>query len=285
VVRFLARKFREDLRAAEKIFVRKSATASFEEIAALHAALRRQGDATLLWVTLANGDRRAGEAEVCQPGLLKGYIDRFSAYEDATGSSFAWFDVCRAAHALYRGECVPERHRGGVTNRQYRISALAELESGVVTGAIPAEQRSAGFAVLQDAVVHGDYGIVTLGDVAIAETLPKGALQPGQGTIVISDPPVAPVVAAGFHLFAGVGEEEEARVHAVTRRLQGGGYDEFARQTTDRVSPILFFPDMEGFSVLNALRELAPRHVPRLAIPKSHAVRVEQLGLPWSLVD
>ena len=279
VVRFLARKFRDDLRAAEKIFIRKSATASFEEIAALHAALRRHGDTTLLWVTLAKDKGQAGEVEMLGPRLLKGYMDRFSAYNDATASSFAWFAVCRAAHALWRG-AVSERHRNDTPDRQYRVAALAELACEFIAD-VPHEQGVPGFAIVKDAIVHGDGGVVTVGEAAVGETL----LKPPNGShLILRETQDAPAVAAAYHLFGGVGEDEEHRFHAATTRFQNRVYDRFAQQT-GHAPPILLIPDMEGFRVLNALRELAPRHVPRLAIPQDRAVRVQRLCIPWPLRD
>ncbi len=279
VTQYLARKFREDLCAAEKIFIRKSATASIGEITALHAALRRHGDATLLWVTLA-GDGRAGEVEVLEPGLLKGYIDCFSAYKDATAASFAWFEICRAAHALWRGTAVPERHGNeGFANRQYRIAALAEITPAWIS------QDTPGFATITNAIVHGGHGIVTAGDAAIAETLPEMPPPHSGALIILRDEPAGATIAAAYHLFAGAGEDEESRVQAVHARFQPCIYDQFAKTMAGQASPILLFPDMEGFRVLNALRELAPRHVPRLAIPADRAVQVQRLCLPRSLPD
>jgi hypothetical protein len=292
VVRFLARKFREDLRAAEKIFVWKSAASSSEEMAALHAALRRYGDATLLWVTLKDDTKCAGEVELLGPGLLKGHIDRFSAYKDASAASFAWFDICRGAHAIWRGFDASERHRNaGLAAERYRITPLDELASGFVVGAYPNKQDALRFVVLHDAIVRGDNGTVTVGDAAVAETLvqtPDGALE-GQlqlsaAHFMLPEVPVAPTVAAAYHLFGGVGEDEERRLEAVIARFSTCVYDSFAKQTLGQAAPILLFPDMEGFGLLSALRQLAPRRVPRLAVPANRAVRVQRLCVPYSRV-
>lgn len=280
VVRYLARKLREDLRTAEKIFVRKSATASSEEIEALHAALRRHGETTLLWVTLADRDSPAGDVHMLRPGLLKSSIDRFSAYADATAASFAWFEICRAAHALWRGT-VPskQRPRG---SRLYRIAALAELTTGLIADAGSVEPNGLGFAILQDAVVHGGHGIVTVGDAAVAETLPE---QIGSSEIALRESPATPEVGAAYHLFGGVGEEEDSRAQAAATRFRNSVYDRFMQQAAPQSPPILLFPDMEGFGVLEALRALAPRHVPRLAVPADRAVRVQHLCLPYPQFD
>jgi hypothetical protein len=278
VVRFLARKFREDLRAAEKIFVRKSAASSFEEIAALHAALRRYGEATLLWVTLKDDTKCAGEVELLGPGLMKGHIDSFNAYKDASAASFAWFDICRGAHAIWRGSNASEQHRNAeLTAQCYRIAPLDELASGFVVSADPDKQGALRFAILHDAIVRGGNGIVTVGDVAAAETL-------AQTPDGVPEAPVALTVAAAYHLFGGVGEDEERRREAVVARFSTCVYDTFAEQTLSHATPVLLFPDMEGFGLLSALRQLAPRRVPRLALPANRAVRVQRLCVPYSCI-
>lgn len=101
-LKFLRRKFMEELEASEKIFVYKlSAGVSEEEILPLHMALRRYGKSTLLWVVPAERDRPAGTVEVVMPGLLKGYIDRFAPDDNAHDLSFeGWLRVCANACVL-----------------------------------------------------------------------------------------------------------------------------------------------------------------------------------------
>ena len=101
-LKFLRRKFLEELAAAEKIFVYKgSATISEEEILPLYMALRRYGDNTLLWVVPAERDRSPGSVEVVLPGLLKAYIDRFAPEDNAHDFSLdGWMRVCGNALVL-----------------------------------------------------------------------------------------------------------------------------------------------------------------------------------------
>ena len=105
-LKFLRRKFMEELEAAEKIFVyRFDGPVSEEEILPLHMALNKYGPVTLLWVVLAERDRPAGTVEVLMPGLLKGYIDRFAPEDNAHDLSFdGWLRVCANACALDRLE-------------------------------------------------------------------------------------------------------------------------------------------------------------------------------------
>ncbi|MFL5286329.1 MAG: hypothetical protein ACJ8AW_36475 [Rhodopila sp.] len=103
-LRFLRRKFLEELEANDKIFVYKfDAPVAEEEILPLHMALNRYGTATLLWVVPAERDRPAGTVEVVMPGLLKGYIDRFAPADNAHDLSFeGWLRVCANAYVLAR---------------------------------------------------------------------------------------------------------------------------------------------------------------------------------------
>ncbi len=103
-LKFLRRKFMEELQAAEKIFVYKfSAGTTLEEVLPLHMALNRHAEVTLLWVVLAERDRPAGTVEVIVPGLLKGYIDRFAPDDNAHDLSYnGWLRVCANACVLGR---------------------------------------------------------------------------------------------------------------------------------------------------------------------------------------
>lgn len=113
-LKFLRRKFMEELEAAEKIFVYKhSASVTDEEMLPLHMALSRFGDTTLLWVVPAERDRPAGTVEVIMPGLLKGYIDRFAPRENAHDLSFdGWLRVCANACVLARLQRRASRRSG-----------------------------------------------------------------------------------------------------------------------------------------------------------------------------
>jgi hypothetical protein len=107
-LKFLLRKFMEELESGGKIFVyKRNGPVSEEEILPLHMALAEHGDNTLLWVVPADADRPAGTVEVVMPGLLKGYIDRFAPEDNAHDFSFdGWLRVCANA-------CVLDRLRQG----------------------------------------------------------------------------------------------------------------------------------------------------------------------------
>ncbi|PPQ37311.1 hypothetical protein [Rhodopila globiformis] len=103
-LKFLRRKFLEELEATDKIFVYKfNAPIGEEEILPLQMALNRYGDATLLWVVPAEPHRPPGTVEVIAPGLLKGRIDRFAPDDNAHDLSFdGWLRVCANALVLSR---------------------------------------------------------------------------------------------------------------------------------------------------------------------------------------
>ena len=101
-LKFLRRKFMEELEVAEKLFVYKfNGSVAEEEILPLLMALNRYGPNTLLWVVPAERDRPTGTVEVVMPGLLKGYIDRFAPDDNAHEFSFdGWLRVCANACVL-----------------------------------------------------------------------------------------------------------------------------------------------------------------------------------------
>jgi hypothetical protein len=103
-LKFLRRKFVEELDAGDKIFVFRRATPVPEsEILPLFLALNRRRANTLLWVVPEEPGRPSGTVEVLMTGLLKGYIDRFAPGENAHDFSFdAWVRICVHAFLLNR---------------------------------------------------------------------------------------------------------------------------------------------------------------------------------------
>jgi hypothetical protein len=113
-LKFLRRKFMEELHAAEKIFVyRFDGPVTEEEILPLHMALNRYAPTTLLWVVPAERHCPPGTVEVLMPGLLKGYIDRFAPEDDAHDLSFdGWMRICANALVLDRLQPPAAADRG-----------------------------------------------------------------------------------------------------------------------------------------------------------------------------
>lgn len=103
-LKFLRRKFMEELEATDKIFVYKfGSEVSEAEILPLYMALNRHAAAMLLWVVPAQRNRPAGTVEVVIPGLLRGYIDRFAPEDNAHALSFdGWLRICANALVLAR---------------------------------------------------------------------------------------------------------------------------------------------------------------------------------------
>jgi hypothetical protein len=103
-LKFLRRKFLEELDAGEKIFIFKTSTPVPEpEVLPLFMALNRKVSNTLLWVVPEEPNRPSGTVEVMMNGLLKGYIDRFAPGDNAHDFSFdAWMKLCVHAFLLNR---------------------------------------------------------------------------------------------------------------------------------------------------------------------------------------
>jgi len=103
-LKFLRRKFIEELDAGEKIFVFKRNTPIAEsEILPLFLALNRRQANTLLWVVPEGPGHPSGTVEILMNGLLKAYIDRFAPGDNAHDFSFdAWIRICVNAFLLNR---------------------------------------------------------------------------------------------------------------------------------------------------------------------------------------
>jgi hypothetical protein len=108
-LKFLRRKFLEELEGSGKIFVYKfGASVTVEEVLPLHMALNQRSETTMLWVVPSERDRPPGTVEVLRPGLLKGYIDRFAPDDNAHDLSFdGWLKVCANALVLARLARLP----------------------------------------------------------------------------------------------------------------------------------------------------------------------------------
>jgi tetratricopeptide (TPR) repeat protein len=108
-LRFLARKLMEDLEQGTKILVFRVTDRDLteDEIDRLHAAVRRYGDNTLLYVRYEDAAHPNGTVELSKPGLLIGYMDRFKMARtgelSAAPPTASWLAVCRNAFSLWDG--------------------------------------------------------------------------------------------------------------------------------------------------------------------------------------
>ena len=101
-VKFLRRKFFEDLEDAERIFVYTGLAAVEGDIPRLLSALRQFGPATLLWVTLEERGKPAGTAEHIADGLMRGYLDRFGLVNGKwEPSAPVWLKICCEAYRVH----------------------------------------------------------------------------------------------------------------------------------------------------------------------------------------
>mgnify|MGYP005809892913 CR=1 FL=1 len=109
-LKFLRRKFLEDLETGGKLFVyKRNSTVSEEEVLPLLLALHRHGSNRLLWVVPADEAHPSGTVELAQPGLFKGYIERFAPDENAHDFAFeGWMRVCANTYLLSRLQRVAE---------------------------------------------------------------------------------------------------------------------------------------------------------------------------------
>ncbi len=103
-LQFLRRKFLTDLGNGEKILVWKSNVSTREdEVLKLVGRLRAFGPNLLLWVEQADEAHPTGSVEPRGEGLIKGYVERFAPYDNATDIDYKpWFRVCEEAYRLTR---------------------------------------------------------------------------------------------------------------------------------------------------------------------------------------
>jgi tetratricopeptide (TPR) repeat protein len=115
---FLAAKLKEDLEAADKIFVYKTNQVTPPtQVVRLHEALRQYGNAVLLWMMLADDDHPVGSVELIRQGLILGYIDGFGPYENIHPriSLDSWITICRNAHRLWHTTIADGRDDAAVS--------------------------------------------------------------------------------------------------------------------------------------------------------------------------
>jgi len=101
-LRFLWRKFTDDLEEGNRIFVYKSKLSIAKtRIDKLVALLRQRGPNHLLWVTPEEPERPAGMVHFVSPGLMRGSLARLNAGPEDPSYDL-WHEICLRAHALWR---------------------------------------------------------------------------------------------------------------------------------------------------------------------------------------
>jgi hypothetical protein len=100
----VARLFRQDLSDAQRIFVyKRNDIARSDFVLPLYQRLRDWGPNTLLHVVQGDHGHKPGDVEVLGDGFLRGYVDRFSTYDNAAAPpSPAWMDLCRNSYTVWR---------------------------------------------------------------------------------------------------------------------------------------------------------------------------------------
>lgn len=103
-MQYLARKFIEDLRDPQKIFVYRARGLPLQELRAMHRAMRAYGSCTLMGVDEAQTPDEAGHITVLDDGLLLGKVDRLWNGIWETPSYASWISLCRRAYQVWHGE-------------------------------------------------------------------------------------------------------------------------------------------------------------------------------------
>lgn len=108
--RFLMDKLIADLESPEKIMVfRQNEPLLASDLVDLRAALRRFGQATLLWVMPACPGHPPGSVDVIDPNFMVGYVRRMASRETVPDLDVeSWLTVLRRAYALWPARVSPE---------------------------------------------------------------------------------------------------------------------------------------------------------------------------------
>jgi tetratricopeptide (TPR) repeat protein len=149
-LKFLRNKLIDDLREGSKILVYKNMKRNLTEaeLRRLHAACRRYGDNTLLYIQYEDTEHPSGTVEYRSEGLLVGYIDHFSHTPDsdqyigpATGELLR---ICRAAYGLFHARAAGHQTAEIV----YRETAAADGQVGLSAPALHAATEPASIVFL-----------------------------------------------------------------------------------------------------------------------------------------
>ncbi|GEO98808.1 hypothetical protein [Methylobacterium haplocladii] len=102
---YLKRRLLEDLAEGTRIFVRKGLPdESFDAFMSLATAIRRHGPSVVLRVEETADPARVGSVAWRSPGILQGYVRRFSPYEGGMRIDLEpWVELCRNAYGLATG--------------------------------------------------------------------------------------------------------------------------------------------------------------------------------------
>ena len=161
----------DDLTSGEKIFVYKMSTRTIhdEELFDLYTAIRRYGPTTLLYVQRADAEHPFPTIEWRAPGLMVGYIDRFSQNPDNSASVGAdgqvsrphdsWATICRAADIVRRSNPAAATAPGPTPPLTWWTLAREALRIGAdLPGFLRTHVGNIGDAVNERALFGGDRG-------------------------------------------------------------------------------------------------------------------------------
>ncbi len=95
-LRYLARKFLEDIADADKLFVRRVEGGDERGMHELFDAMRERGPVRMVWVTLADADNPPGSVREIRDGLFRGYIGYLAPLDRALENRpELWVDLLR----------------------------------------------------------------------------------------------------------------------------------------------------------------------------------------------
>ena len=272
VVSFLKEKLLADLRAGEKIFIRKGDQSPHEAVELLQR-LRRFGPAILLWVVPEDEGNVAGTVRVLQPGLLQGFLDRFAPPTDAYDLSPAWLPMLRNAHALRVGGCAPgtvivpprERRVTNLLRREYIFPRTANWWVGansiVAEGGEGAPSRVHPASLVTEHRLTTDtvQAISPICGITLRHGLTAGAPYVASMDVWVPEGVALAQVGAVFNGLPAT----QVRIADLTRRNIWQRVWVAARAAADgRVNPSLFMVGKEGARLYSTAWQMEIGHTP-----------------------
>jgi capsular polysaccharide biosynthesis protein len=138
--------------------------------------------------------------------------------------------------------------------------------------------------VLRDVVVHGSFGILTLDDHIIGDTLahfpqhliPGSAIE-ADGQVRLPDHPLSATLPAGFHLLACNLENYFHWLADALSRFEARAFAAMEAEQAAPGGPVLLVPHLDIFWKWETLNLLVPDRVPRIAVAPEGKLAVQRL--------
>ena len=254
-LRFLSRKFLDDLKSGRKVFVRKeNHDIPSSDILRLARALSRYRSNRLLWVKEKTNHDPLTRVERVSENLAYGYLDSFCTFDDASIFSFQWYRVLQIALQQFDPAIEPNRPY----NPQIPVIKPFTSDAGYPTA-------TSNSYILENAIIRVNANAVaTCDSLSIEQALEASVLNNDSAIVCLP---------AAYNLI----DEGAKKPAEVFDQLT---FQQFRDHLPAEFNPILLIADSKDFTLLNSLESSAAARFPCLRLPVGSAVIVKLLLLP-----